>query len=46
MVIAEEQELSFEIEFLHRKEELKNEYDWVINNCKTFANSVFDEFVV
>ena len=34
------------IEFLHRKEELKNEYDWVINNCKTFANSVFDEFVV
>ena len=34
------------IEFLHRKKELKNKYDWVFNNCKTFANSVFDEFEV
>lgn len=34
------------IEFLYRKEELKTNYDWVFNNCKTFANSVFNEFVV
>ena len=34
------------IEFLHYKEELKNEYHWMFNNCKTFANSVFNEFVV
>lgn len=34
------------IEFLHCKGELKTEYDLVNNNCKTFANNVFDTFVV
>lgn len=34
------------IEFLYREGELKTNYDWVFNNCKTFANSVFNEFVV
>lgn len=34
------------IEFLHCKGELKTEYDLVLNNCKIFANNVFDRFVV
>ena len=34
------------IEFLHCKGELKTEYDLVSNNCKTFANHVFNRFVV
>ena len=34
------------IEFLHRKEELQTKYDLVLNNCKIFANNVFDRFVV
>ena len=34
------------IEFLHYKGELKTEYNLVNNNCKTFANNVFDTFVV
>lgn len=34
------------IEFLHCKGELKTEYDLVNNNCKIFANHVFNRFVV
>ena len=34
------------IEFLHRKEELQTKYDLVLNNCKTFANRVFNEYLV
>ena len=33
------------IEFLHCKGELKTEYDFLLNNCKTLANNVFDRFV-
>lgn len=34
------------IEFLHRKEELQTKYDLVLNNCKMFANRVFNEYLV
>ncbi|KAL9955125.1 hypothetical protein ACROYT_G036411 [Oculina patagonica] len=34
------------IEFLYRKNELNKTYHWIGDNCKDFAQRVFDEFAV